>query len=51
MAGSKIAAEIDKEYRIKQFYKNRKSKQQKCRDRSCNECQFKEICTTYNVDT
>jgi len=47
MAGSRIAQEIDREYRIKQFYKNKKVRQQKCKDKNCEECRFKSICTSY----
>ncbi len=46
MAGSYLASIIDKEYRREQFYQNRKSRQ-KCKDKSCTECKFQQICTSY----
>lgn len=46
MAGSRIAAAIDMEYRMQQFYKKKNTKA-KCKDKNCEECQFKSICTSY----
>lgn len=41
--GSYIAANIDREYKLQQQYKNRK-KRVNCKEKDCNKCYFQNIC-------
>lgn len=48
MSGSIIADEIDREYRMKQYYQNKK-KRQSCKNKDCEECKYKKICIDREV--
>ena len=40
---SYIAEQIDRDYKRKQFYKNRE--REKCKEMDCMKCKFFEVCT------
>lgn len=44
MSGSIIASEIDREYKARKLYERRKHIQ-KCKNKSCKECNIKDNCT------
>lgn len=47
--GSQIAKYIDHEYRIKKTYE--KKKRSNCKDKSCEKCEYEEICEDKEYDT
>ena len=47
--GSMIADFIDQEYRIKKAYERKKRVH--CKDKSCEKCQYEEICEDRENDT
>lgn len=47
MNRSFIADEIMREYRKKQHYE--KLKRQKCKEKECDECDYKEVCTENDI--
>ena len=46
-AGSKIAGEIVKDYKIEQAYK-RKTRS-KCKEKNCNKCKWYQICIDKDI--
>lgn len=42
MKESRIANEIDKEYRERKAFENKK--RQNCKEKQCSECQYEEVC-------
>jgi hypothetical protein len=43
MAGSYIATEIDREYKLKKYYENKK--RNKCKEKPCEQCKAFSVCT------
>lgn len=47
MSGSIIASEIDRDYKLEQYYKNKKK--QSCKDKNCEECKYNRVCIDREV--
>lgn len=42
MNGSQIASEIDREYKLRKKYEERRA--QRCKNKECNDCNLKSVC-------
>ena len=47
--GSRIAANIERDYKIEQSYKQRQ--RAKCKEKTCEKCQYEEVCKEVKNDT
>ena len=49
MKGSSIAGEIIQDWKREKYYK-RKAIREKCKDKQCSTCKYRDICEEYKKD-